>query len=125
MPFREITKEEARLAFCREATEEGANVTECCARYGVSRTTGYLWLARYKEEGAAGLKDRSRRPRRHARASPPETVARVVAARQAHPALGPRKLREILLAEHGSAPAASTIDAILRSEGVPGPRADR
>jgi putative transposase len=95
------------------------------ARYGVSRTAGHLWLARDREEGEAGLKDRSRDPERHARKSAPETVARVVAARQAHPALGPRKLREILVAGDGAAPAASTIGAILRREGVPGPRRRR
>jgi transposase len=35
---------------------------ELCARYGISRKTGYKWLARYHEEGRRGLTDRSHAP---------------------------------------------------------------
>ncbi|MCL4865373.1 MAG: helix-turn-helix domain-containing protein, partial [Gemmatimonadales bacterium] len=35
---------------------------ELCARYGISRKTGYKWLARYHEEGRRGLQDRSHAP---------------------------------------------------------------
>jgi Winged helix-turn helix len=30
-------------------------MTELCARYGISRKTGYKWLARYQATGAQGL----------------------------------------------------------------------
>jgi transposase len=33
---------------------------ELCARYGISRKTGYKWLARFDEGGRASLGDRSR-----------------------------------------------------------------
>ena len=39
-------------------------VTELCAAYGISRKTGYTFLARYDTLGAAGLADQSRRPYR-------------------------------------------------------------
>ena len=35
-----------------------------CQRFGISRKTGYKWLARDRDEGRAGVADRSRRPRR-------------------------------------------------------------
>ena len=33
-----------------------------CQRFGLSRKTGYKWLARDRDEGRAGLAARSRRP---------------------------------------------------------------
>ena len=32
-----------------------------CQRFGISRKTGYKWLARDRDEGRAGVADRSRR----------------------------------------------------------------
>jgi transposase len=43
-------------------------VALACEAAGVSRRTGFNWLARFKTEGAAGLTDRSSRPRRSPRA---------------------------------------------------------
>ena len=48
---------------------------------GVSRATGYKWVARYRAEGAAGLEDRSSRPTRSPRALPRERVEAILAAR--------------------------------------------
>ena len=45
------------------ALAEGANVSELCRRFGVSRKTGYKWLSRHRSGGLEGLADRSRRPR--------------------------------------------------------------
>jgi putative transposase len=33
-----------------------------CERFGVSRPTGYKWLARHRAGGALGLEDQSRAP---------------------------------------------------------------
>jgi transposase len=49
------------------ALAEGANISVLCRHYGISRKTGYKWLKRYREEGEAGLADRSRRPHRSPR----------------------------------------------------------
>ena len=40
------------------------SMTELCERYGVTRPTGYKWLARHRAGGRAGLADRSRAPHR-------------------------------------------------------------
>ena len=37
----------------------GVPVTEVAERYGVSRQSVHAWLGRYREEGIAGLADRS------------------------------------------------------------------
>src|SRR5438094_6693516 len=109
---------EQREELARLASVSGANLSELCERFGISRTSGYKWLARFRAEGRAGLQDRSRRPR----TSPERTEARierlVVELRQRHPAWGGRKLRARLQALQVVAddqlPAASTITEILR-----------
>ncbi len=48
----------------------------------LSRQSAAKWVRRYREAGRAGLADRSSRPHRLARATPPELVARVEALRR-------------------------------------------
>lgn len=114
MPWRETSTMSLRREFCSLAQQEEANVSELCRRFGISRKTGYKWLARYRSEGEAGLGDHSRRPH----STPGQTVAaqegRVLALRDAHPTWGGRKLRRRLQDLGEPAPAASTITAILR-----------
>ena len=42
---------------------DGETVTEVAARFGVSRKTLHVWLARYEAGGLEDLGDRSHRPR--------------------------------------------------------------
>ena len=51
-----------RWQFVRDALSDRFNMSELCARYGVSRKSGYKWLARYEADGRRGLADRSRAP---------------------------------------------------------------
>jgi transposase len=44
--------------------QDGVNRRELCRRFGISPTIGYRLWARYRQEGHAGLADRSRRPQR-------------------------------------------------------------
>lgn len=113
-----------REAFCRAAEVAGANIRQLCRACGISPATGYKWLERYRAEGAAGLCDRSRRPRSSPGRSDAELEAAVVAVRLAHPAWGGRKIRRLLQNEGICAPAASTVTAVLRRHGLlDGPRA--
>jgi transposase InsO family protein len=47
--------------------DEGWTVAAAAEAAGVSRRTGYKWLARFRAEGLAGLADRSSRPQRSPR----------------------------------------------------------
>jgi len=49
---------------------EGLPVREAARAQGVSPRTAHKWLRRYREEGEAGLLDRSSRPRRSPRRTP-------------------------------------------------------
>ena len=67
-------------------------MAELCARYGVSRKTGYKWLDRFEEEGRAGLRDRSRASHQCPHRIPADVAAVICAARRQHPTWGPAKL---------------------------------
>ncbi len=118
MPWRESDLMSLRSEFVVLAAAEGANMSELCRRFEVSRKTGYKWLKRYRESGVTGICDQSRRPVH----SPAQTSARVetlvLNLRTEHPAWGGRKLRARLLAlGYKEIPAASTITEILRRHG--------
>jgi hypothetical protein len=79
-------------------------MTELCARYAVSRKTGYKWLARYAAEGPAGLHDRSHAPARlpaRGRGGAGRPAAR---GAPAHPTWGPAKLVQYLAPRHPRVP---------------------
>ncbi len=48
----------------------GHKVKDIAAQLGISRTTVYKWIRRFQAEGAAGLRDRSSRPRTSPRRLP-------------------------------------------------------
>jgi transposase InsO family protein len=103
-------------------------VAELAQWFQVSRKTAYKWLERFAQEGAAGLQERSRAPRRHPNATPVAVVRAVLQAKVAHPTWGPAKLLppvgsspEVL----ASWPASSTRGSILARHGLVAPRRPR
>jgi transposase InsO family protein len=96
MPWQEQSQMSLRQEFVSLAEAEGANIRALCRRFGISPTTGYKWLGRYRADGLAGLTDRSRRPHTSPAQTDPAMEARVVALRDAHPAWGSRKLGTVL-----------------------------
>lgn len=118
MPFREVSRMSEREEFVRLASAEGANRRELCRRFGISPTTGYLWLGRFREEGVAGMAERSRRPRVSPARSAPAMEAAVLKIREENPCWGGRKIAAALRMEGAAAPAPSTVTAILRRNGI-------
>jgi transposase InsO family protein len=104
-----------RAAFIEQAKIEGANISALCRSYGISRKTAYKWLNRERADGAAGLLEQSRRPKRSPDQTGTEMEQRVLAIRAEHPSWGGRKIRRVLQNQRcPGVPAASTITAILR-----------
>ena len=62
---------------------QGLRVEEAAHAAGVSVRTAYKWLKRFKEEGAAGLFDRSSRPHACPHATPQAVVNEVLERRRA------------------------------------------
>jgi transposase InsO family protein len=67
-------------------------VAEVAGRYGVSRQSVHAWLVRYRQEGVAGLEDRSHRVHHHPWRIPAGIEELVCELRRGHPKWGPRRL---------------------------------
>jgi transposase InsO family protein len=93
--------------------------SELCVQYGVSRKTGYKWLAREAE--GEPLDDRSRRPHTSPQRLDEELEDLFLELRRARPTWGPRKLVARLRELHGRTyewPAASTVGELLKRNGL-------
>ena len=122
MPWSEVSIMDQRREFVMFACCEGANVSELCRRFGISRQTGYKWLGRFG--GAdSDLADRSRRPLTQPARTPDHVEAAVLAVRDEHPAWGARKIARCLERAGVAPPAASTVHAILKRHGRVAPDA--
>jgi transposase InsO family protein len=121
MPWLETDVREQRMQFVVQATAAEANLSAVCRRFGISRTTGYRWLDRYRRAGSlVALAERSRRPRRSPQRTSAARTARIVALRREYGWAG-RKLH-VLLAAEGMPCSPATIDRIIRREGLVDPR---
>jgi putative transposase len=124
VPWREMSPVDERVRFIAEYLDGLVTMTDLCAQYGISRETGYKWVARFEADGPVGLHDRSRRPHSSPRATAPAVVQALLAARRRHPRWGPKKLLA-----HGwplaTQPALSTASALLKQHGLVGPRRRR
>ncbi len=86
-----------------------------CARFGVSRKTGYKWLNRFRLEGEAGLVEQSRRPKSSPRKTPEPVADLVLGLRREHPDWSAARIGAELKQQGVTPlPAPSTIDLLLR-----------
>jgi transposase InsO family protein len=91
--------------------EDGWTIEATADRFQVDAKTVRKWRDRYRAEGAAGLVDRSSKPHRSPNATRPRMVRRVLHLRRKH-----RWGADHIAHETGL--AASTVQRILRAEGV-------
>lgn len=120
MPWDETSAMDRKLRFVADCLREEDTMTALCARYGISRETGYKWHRRYLELGPAGLEERSRAPLHHGRRTAEEIAAPIIALRRERPQWGARKLLAVLARRQPDVawPAASTATDILRRAGL-------
>jgi len=117
MPWKETDVRSERICFVVEALGGRETKRSLCARYGISRKTGYKWLQRFEEVGSLGaLREHSRRPHRSPRQTDVEIENRVVALRQQY-GWGSRKLH-CLLKREGIELGRATIGRILQRRGL-------
>jgi putative transposase len=108
-----------KLEFVERATQPGAKLAPLCREFGISRPTGTKWVKRFKQEGYAGLEERSRRPTSSPLSLAEDLVMAVLEQRDRHPSWGAKKLRDLLVKRFGDAtPSMATIARILRRAGV-------
>jgi transposase InsO family protein len=94
-----------------ERVHAGHRPADVAHQLGCSRATVYKWLARFRQEGADGLVDRSSAPHRCPQRTPADGEARIIGARRRH-----RRGADWIGAELGI--AASTVGRVLARHGV-------
>jgi transposase InsO family protein len=70
-----------RLLLARCVVEQGWTLRRAAERFQTSATTAGRWAGRYREHGAAGMRDRSSRPHRSPRRTPTRTERRIIKIR--------------------------------------------
>lgn len=127
MPWQERSPVDLRVQFMTEYRTGLWGMTELAAQYGISRKTGYKWVARYEQGGPAALLDQSRRPQVQSSTTAPALVAAVLAVRRRHPSWGAKKLLAVVKREDPTAawPSRSTVCDLLRRHALIVPRGRR
>jgi len=100
----------SRAELVRRVLEEGQPPNVVAAAFGVCLKTVSKWIARYRAEGPNGLHDRSSRPHRLHRPTPPAICRRVLDLRRQ------RFTGAQIAAETGLSPA--TVSRILKRHGL-------
>jgi transposase InsO family protein len=101
----------SRQVLVDRVVAEGWPAAEVARQFQVSRSTAYKWLRRYREEGRAGLEDRSSRPRRSPRALPATDIEAILHART-YRKWGPHRIGPL------TGHPRSTVYGVLRRAGV-------
>lgn len=119
MPWKESDRVDQRVSFVRDLKSGSLSMVEACERYGISRPTGYKWLARFEHGGEAALSDRAPVARHQPLRTSSEIERALVAARRKL-RWGPKKLVAVLrkLEPDRQWPAASTVGSILERHGL-------
>lgn len=74
MPWSDMTSLHQRVLFIADVARATEDFSAVCRRFGVSRKTGYKWVARYAHGGPGELVARSPRPLRSPTATPQPTT---------------------------------------------------
>ena len=120
MPWSQTSPMNQKVLFIADHLKGARPVADLCAEYGISRKTAYKWIERYIRQGAAGLEDRSRRPRRSPTSTPDEIVAAILQVRRQHPSWGAKKILRVLRGRHPRwrLPGRSACCLILQRHGL-------
>lgn len=124
MPWNTSYPVEDRRNFISEWILQDRPVANLCLEHGISRKTGHKWIQRYREQGLSGLEALSQAPYRPFNTTPKIIEKAIVSLRGQHPHWGPRKILHRLsrISPEIRWPAASTMGAILKRNGLSAPR---
>ena len=127
MPWKTPSVLDQKLLFISDWLRGDEPRVALCARYGISRETGYQWWRRYQAEGPAGLEERSRAPHQPGRSMAAEASIRLIELRRLKPYWGPKKLLAVLKERQPAViwPSPSAVSDLFRREGLSEPRRRR
>lgn len=119
MPWTEVTVMEEKKRFIKAYLESKSTFTSLCKAFGISRRTGYKYLARFEEYGLEGLAEQSKCPKNSPLKTKEEIEDLVLSVRYLHPSWAGEKIK-IYLTNQGykNLPSEKTIDRILKRNGL-------
>ncbi len=88
MPWDQTSTMDQKRLFIADYLTRSFTIVELCARYGVSRPTGYKWIRRFLNHGYSGLEELPRRPSRCPHRTPDDQVEVILDLRRKHPSWG-------------------------------------
>ena len=124
VPWKITSPEREQIRFIQRWETGGETFVELCRAFGVSRKTGYKRVHRFQAWGLDGLGDLSRAPHQHPNQTEWAVAEQLIAARQAHPTWGPKKLvawlkdRQPRPDANRGWPAPSTVGDLLNRAGL-------
>jgi putative transposase len=121
MPWMETAPMQQREKFVADHRRGLYKMSELCARYNISRKTGYKWLERFHFHGIEGLVDRSHAPHHCPHRISEEMAKLLCATRRKRPSWGPEKILDNLKPKHRAItewPALSTISDLFVRRGL-------
>ena len=117
MPWKESSKTMLRKDFTDAVLSGRMNMSHACRMFGISRPTGYKWIARAMSGDS--MDDLSRAPRTVANRIAPEVEKKIVEFRNDYPTIGAVKMRRMLEDDRFEPlPSASTINAVFKRNGL-------
>lgn len=119
MGWNEVNVMDLRKEFVLQASAPGANMSQLCQHYQISRKTGYKWLNRYLDQGKAGLSDQSTRPRSHPKTLSTQQKERILVAAKHKPFWGAHKVYHWMkLKGEECLPSQSSFHRVMAKEGL-------
>jgi transposase InsO family protein len=124
MPWKETCAMDQRVQLIGDCLKGEHTISEIGEHYQVSRKTVYKWISRYEAGGIEALQEASRAPYCHPNATPPEIISEIIDTKLRHVNWGPKKVVSSLRHHHPEKcwPVVSTVQSILRKEGLVKPR---
>ncbi len=128
MTWKKLSVVVRRLQLVKLALKNQESLSQVCRRFGMSRKSGYKWLARFQRGGLPGLRDRECRPHRSPRQISSEWVGRIRRLRRRYKSWGSRKLdafsryllRVSLLRDQSWSQVRKIFLRLFRENGYPG-----
>jgi putative transposase len=120
MPWSHASIMDQRIQFLNVYDKKLFTFRELCHSFGISRKTGYKWVARRNEEGVKGLSDRSHAPHVIPHKTEGAVESLLLSARKVHPTWGAGKLLATVQKKQPNLvlPSRSTVCAILKRNGL-------
>lgn len=120
MPWKEVNPMDQKLLFIADHLRTASTFKDLCWRYGISRKTGYKWVARYEDLGFEGMRNQTRKPHKQPLKTPFAVRKAILELRDRRDPPGPKKIQVLLRQKHPEwdIPSKTTIYNILAEEGL-------